>query len=52
MQVCETERLVIQRLSLKDVPELTEILSDPEVMKHSVRGVCDESSIRKFVKGV
>ncbi|GAA3902574.1 hypothetical protein GCM10022228_11210 [Halomonas cibimaris] len=44
VQVCETERLVLRRLSLDDVPALTEILSDPEVMKHSVNGVCDEAA--------
>ena len=50
MQICETERLVIRPLSFGDVPALTEILSDPEVMKHSVRGVCDEAATRKFVE--
>lgn len=50
MQVCETERLVLRRLSHADVPELTEILSDPEVMRHSVNGVCDEAATRKFVE--
>ncbi|SCZ67919.1 GNAT family N-acetyltransferase [Thiohalomonas denitrificans] len=46
----ETERMLIRPLSLDDVPALTGILSDPEVMKHSVRGVCDEAATRKFVK--
>lgn len=50
MQVCETESLILRRLSLSDVPALTEILSDPEVMKHSVNGVCDEAATRKFVE--
>jgi RimJ/RimL family protein N-acetyltransferase len=50
VQVCETDRLILRRLSLDDVPELTEILSDPEVMKHSVNGVCDEAATRKFVE--
>lgn len=50
MQVCETERLVIRPLSLDDVPELTKILSDPEVMKHSIRGVCDEAATREFIE--
>ncbi len=48
-RICETERLIVRRLSLNDVPALTRILSDPEVMKHSVRGVCDESATRKFI---
>ena len=50
VQVCESERLILRRLSLEDVPALTEILSDPEVMKHSVRGVCDEVATRKFIE--
>jgi len=50
VQVCQTERLILRRLSLEDVPALTEILSDPEVMKHSVNGVCDEAATRKFVE--
>ncbi|WP_340146565.1 GNAT family N-acetyltransferase [Halomonas sp. PA16-9] len=50
MQICETERLVIRTLSLDDVPELTNILSDPEVMKYSIRGVCDETATRRFIE--
>jgi ribosomal-protein-alanine N-acetyltransferase len=50
VRICETERLVVRSLSLGDVPALTEILSDPEVMKHSVRGVCDEAATRKFIE--
>ncbi|WP_227545953.1 GNAT family N-acetyltransferase [Marinobacter fonticola] len=50
VQICETERLIVRPLSLADVPALTEILSDPEVMKHSVRGVCDEAATRKFIE--
>jgi RimJ/RimL family protein N-acetyltransferase len=50
VQICDTERLILRRLSLEDVPALTEVLSDPEVMKHSVRGVCDEAATRKFIK--
>ena len=50
VQICETERLIVRSLSLGDAPALTEILSDPEVMKHSVRGVCDEAATRKFIE--
>ncbi|WP_290501509.1 GNAT family N-acetyltransferase [Alcanivorax sp.] len=50
VQAFETERLVLRRLSLGDVPELSKILSDPEVMRHSVNGVCDEAATRKFVE--
>jgi len=49
MQLFKSERLVVRQLSLQDLPELTAILSDPEVMKYSVRGVYDEDSTRKFI---
>lgn len=49
MQICETERLFIRTLSLDDVSELSTILSNPEVMKHSIRGVCDEAATRRFI---
>jgi len=45
----ETERLIVRKLSHQDVPVLTTILSDPEVMRFSVRGVCDEAATLKFV---
>lgn len=48
--ISETERMLIRPLSLDDVPALAEMLSDPEVMKHSVRGVCDEAATRAFVE--
>ena len=49
MHLFETERLVVRQLSLNDLPEFTKILSDPEVMKYSVRGVCDEEATRQFI---
>lgn len=49
VQLFETERLFARQLSHRDLPALTEILSDPEVMKYSVRGVCDEAATRKFI---
>lgn len=49
MQLFETERLFGRQLSQQDALELTEILSDPDVMKYSVRGVCDEDATRKFI---
>jgi len=49
VQLFETERLVARQLSFQDLPALTEILNDPEVMKYSVRGVCDEDATRKFI---
>lgn len=49
VKLFETERLVVRLLSPQDAPALTEILSDPEVMKYSVRGVCDEEATRRFL---
>jgi RimJ/RimL family protein N-acetyltransferase len=46
----ETERLLIRPFCLDDVPELTSILSDPEVMRYSVRGICDDIATREFIK--
>ena len=36
MPLFETERLIARKLSHQDVPVLTAMLSDPEVMKFSV----------------
>lgn len=49
MPLFETERLIARPLSPLDLSALAEILSDPEVMKYSVRGVCDEDATRKFI---
>ncbi len=50
MPILETERMLIRPLSFNDLPMLTVILSDPEVMKYSVRGICDEAATRKFIE--
>ncbi|MFB9868263.1 GNAT family N-acetyltransferase [Vreelandella sulfidaeris] len=50
VQICETERLSIRALTLNDTPVLTQILSDPDVMKYSIRGVCDEAMTRRFIE--
>ena len=47
--ISETDRMLIRPLSLDDLPALTSILSDPLVMKHSVRGICDEAATRQFI---
>lgn len=49
MPLFETQRLVARQLSPQDLPVLTKILSDPDVMEYSVRGVCDEDATRKFI---
>jgi len=48
--ITETGRLLIRPLSLADTPSLTTILSDPEVSKHTIQGVCNETSTREFIK--
>ncbi|MBW2942758.1 GNAT family N-acetyltransferase [Zhongshania aquimaris] len=50
MQIAKTARLILRHLSLEDVPALTDILSDPEVMKYSINGVCDEAATREFIE--
>ncbi|OBX37940.1 anhydro-N-acetylmuramic acid kinase [Halomonas elongata] len=45
----ETERLIIRRLAKEDLADLTALLSDPEVMRFSVRGVCDRRATRRFL---
>lgn len=49
-QIGETARLLVRRLSLADVPALSAILGDPDVMKYSVRGAYDEPATRRFVE--
>ncbi|SDQ60149.1 Protein N-acetyltransferase, RimJ/RimL family [Pseudomonas sp. UC 17F4] len=49
MPLFETPRLLVRELSRQDLPALTAILSDPEVMKFSVRGVCDEQMTGAFI---
>jgi ribosomal-protein-alanine N-acetyltransferase len=48
--IAKTNRMLIRPLSLDDLSALTSILSDPEVMKHSIRGVCDEGATREFIE--
>ncbi|MCG7897764.1 MAG: GNAT family N-acetyltransferase [Candidatus Thiodiazotropha lotti] len=49
MKLFETERLYGREFTTQDIPRLTEILSDPEVMRYSVHGVCDETATAKFI---
>ena len=49
MSLFETERLIVRQLSRQDLPALTGLLGDPEVMKYSVRGACDENAVRRFI---
>lgn len=49
--MCElaTPRLRLRPLTTGDLPALAEMLADPEVMRHSLRGVCDEMATRIFL---
>lgn len=49
VQLFETERLIVRQLSHLDLAALTDILSDPVVMEHSLRGVCDEDATSQFI---
>ncbi|GEN22053.1 N-acetyltransferase [Halomonas cupida] len=51
MPIYQTQRLGLRHLSLDDLPALNCILSDPEVMRFSIRGVCDEQATRRFIEG-
>lgn len=45
----KTPRLRLRPLTTADLPALAELLADPEVMRHSLRGVCDEMATRIFL---
>lgn len=47
--VLQTERLTLRRMSVADVRPMAKILSDPEVMRYSVRGVLNEAETAEFV---
>ena len=50
MPLFETERLTARLLTTADTAALQEIVGDPEVMKFSVGGVCDENATLKFIE--
>lgn len=50
MPLFETPRLIARPLSRDDLPALTAILSDPQVMEYSLRGVCDEQATLQFIE--
>lgn len=49
MPVFETPRLIVRSLSHHDLPALTAILSDPQVVQYSIRGVCDEQATAQLI---
>ncbi|MBF0194550.1 MAG: GNAT family N-acetyltransferase [Magnetococcales bacterium] len=50
MYLIETDRLLLRELSLDDLVPLTEILSDPAVMKYSVGGIYNEEKTKTFLE--
>ncbi|SFW97996.1 GNAT family N-acetyltransferase [Marinospirillum alkaliphilum] len=46
---CITPRLVVREFTQGDHPQLAAMLADPEVMKHSLRGVCDAAMTQTFL---
>lgn len=50
MIIAETDRLTLQEISGRDLDDLKSVLADPEVMRYSLRGVCDEGQIRAYTK--
>jgi RimJ/RimL family protein N-acetyltransferase len=49
MMITETQRLYIRELNHDDTQGLATILTDPEVMKYSIRGVSTPEGIRSFI---
>ncbi|MCC5881721.1 MAG: GNAT family N-acetyltransferase [Halomonas sp.] len=45
----QTPRLRLRPLSNGDIPALADLLADPEVMRYSLRGPCDETATRLFL---
>lgn len=50
MLIADTERLLIRKLTLDDVPALAAVLGDPAVMRYSTGGVRTEGQTRQYVE--
>ena len=50
MPILETERLFIREFTLEDVDPISTVLSNPEVMKYSFRGVQSAEGINDYIK--
>jgi len=46
----ETTRLIGRQFTFNDLPDLTAILSDAEVMKYSLHGIYDEAATSEFIE--
>ena len=49
MSVLTTQRLVLREVTHQDACNLSLVLSNPEVMKHSVRGVHSPAQIQEYI---
>lgn len=49
MNITTTERLVLRQVQFDDCTVLAEVLSDPEVMEYSLKGVHSSSQILKYI---
>lgn len=49
MKITETNRLLIREIHCDDVEGLRGVLSDPEVMKYSFRGICSTEDIENYI---
>lgn len=47
--VLETQRMTLRQLSSADVLPMAQVLSNPEVMRYSVRGILSESATAEFI---
>jgi len=50
MVIIQGKRLTIRQMKNKDAPALANVLSDPQVMHFSIRGVQDKDGIKQFIK--
>lgn len=49
MNIAKTERLIIRKVNNEDAKDLSKVLSDPEVMKYSLKGVHTEEQIYDYI---
>lgn len=49
MNITTTERLILRQVQFDDRTALAEVLSDPEVMKYSLKGVHSSSQILEYI---
>ncbi len=51
LKIIETERLTLREINYNDSSDLAKVLSDPEVMKHSMKGVHSEEQLFEYING-